>query len=330
MVHVERVVNATLYPVISSHGGVLDADGAFVRSAAYSRFGKEYIFAPEPLPHDGRERLAGEFIFGGYLMRQFGHFLLESLARLVLANERPDLPVIWIRQNGLRPFQADALALLGVGNEHVFVRTPSDVDVLLVPDAGFEIAEKFTSEHARFLGCVAPPSSPAGGKLWLSRSALAPDLSHVVEEAEIEAELARAGWTIYHPEQHGLREQLAALNNADEIAGFIGSAFHSLVLLETVHATVTIFGTNQRRNATYRTIAATKNFKQREVDLEFATVGGTRSKPHLSVMNPSRLFDALSVADVQLASTASVPAETRMAAPARVPEARKRRRIARG
>jgi len=65
-------------------------------------------------------------------------------------------------------------------------------------------------------------------KLYLSRSALPEDKRLIPGEAKLEQALEASGWTIWHPQQHPLQVQVAALRAARVIAGFHGAAWHGL------------------------------------------------------------------------------------------------------
>src|SRR3712207_1140555 len=63
------------------NGGVYDADRALVPLAIHYAEGSRNVPDPKPPIATGM-RMAGTFLFGGWLRRPFGHFLLESTARL--------------------------------------------------------------------------------------------------------------------------------------------------------------------------------------------------------------------------------------------------------
>ena len=65
-------------------------------------------------------------------------------------------------------------------------------------------------------------------KLYLSRTALPDDRRLISGEAELEQALEASGWMIWHPQQHPLQVQVAALRAARVIAGFHGAAWHGL------------------------------------------------------------------------------------------------------
>lgn len=67
------------------------------------------------------------------------------------------------------------------------------------------------------------------GKLYLSRSRLAPDMRRVRDEESLERDLERLGWRVVHPQELSIAKQLEALAAADTVAGCVGSALHLLM-----------------------------------------------------------------------------------------------------
>lgn len=70
-------------------------------------------------------------------------------------------------------------------------------------------------------------------KTYISRSKLPAIQRHLLGETVIEEDLAARGWTIFHPELHSLEDQLIQYLSSSTIAGELGSAFHSLMLIPT-------------------------------------------------------------------------------------------------
>lgn len=68
-------------------------------------------------------------------------------------------------------------------------------------------------------------------KTYISRSKLPAIHRHVLGETVIEEDLSARGWTIFHPELHSLEDQLIQYLSSSTIAGELGSAFHSLMLI---------------------------------------------------------------------------------------------------
>jgi hypothetical protein len=68
------------------------------------------------------------------------------------------------------------------------------------------------------------------GVLWLSRLRLS-SRRRAYGERLLESALADHV-TVFHPQEHPLAEQIAAIEAADVVAGVIGSAFHTLMMVE--------------------------------------------------------------------------------------------------
>ena len=76
----------------------------------------EIVSAAAPAPPT--ERVPEDVDFAGYLFPHFGHFLLESLSRLWITRQYPELPVVWCRRQtagsaAYNAWQEEVLDLLG-------------------------------------------------------------------------------------------------------------------------------------------------------------------------------------------------------------------------
>jgi capsular polysaccharide biosynthesis protein len=257
-------------------GGLVARDGTLVPHSGYIRRNRELIGPPERPDWASADVVTEEALFGGYVMDHYGHFLLDTLARLWAALDHAELPLVWLRGTGFSGTQSAILDLVGVSNRHLFVTQPTRFERMRVPSPGFTIGGGFSARQRDFLGVFRPRGGPSGERIWLSRSRLAAAQSRIVEERDIEAALAAAGWRIYHPQEHPILEQLETLATAAEIAGFIGSAFHTLILIRDVEAKVTLFGEARSRNQQYQRIAEMKGFDQRIIVAGEAAGDGKR------------------------------------------------------
>lgn len=263
--HVHRVQDASVIPArripnAPMRGGAIDSTGHIIPSSLLRRNYGIIVDAPEDIPA-AKRHIAGTCIFGGYLFDHFGHFLLESCARLWHAMHNQSLPVIWsFGKAPLAPFQRDVFRLIRLRNEHVFVDDATSVDHLIVPEPAYVIQTRCHPRFIRMMGKM--PVEPHGRNVWLSRSGLPEHLSGIEGEREIEAELARLGWIILHPQLHTLADQVQMIGGAAHVAGFAGSAFHTILLAREVHGRVTIFTRGERISKNFATIAAAKGFDQ--------------------------------------------------------------------
>lgn len=188
--------------------------------------------------------VAKPHIYGGCLVRHYGHFLLETLARYDLLRDSPRR-IVWHDRSwldGPRPqWQIDILELLGIPlSDALVVTVPTRFRNLAVPRAGAFLKRRFDSSLAAALGVFRCHPPVADKRIWLSRSQIAEDRGRVEGEAVLERALQRLGWTIIHPEQASVGDQLTAIDGASAIAGFDGSAFHTLLLTAGLDARVIV------------------------------------------------------------------------------------------
>lgn len=226
--------------------GVLDAQGSFCAASATWRGLRATMVAPGARP-EPVARLAGRHLWAGQLWSHFGHFLCESLSRLwaldAMGNDPPD-SIIFVPKRpvaaakadplpgnaALMRFQRDCLALLGITIPVTLIDRPTEVEELVVPGQGFGLGaiSTATPEFRAFIGArFAPDVTPEGPeRLYLSRSALGGREGGALLEERLEENLARAGYEIYHPQHHGIAEQVARYRAARAVVGLDGSAFH--------------------------------------------------------------------------------------------------------
>lgn len=211
-------------------------------------------------------------IYGGRLFNHFGHFLLEGLARLWVARDQPDLPIVWSTWERLgtsvyRGWQQGILSAIGLEREAIFLTQPTRFSSVVVPEPGYVTPTVFDRDYARFIGCYSNPDPAKRAPLWLSRSRLE-DAGGDLLAPRLEARLADEGWTILHPQEMPVAAQLDYLSNATRVAGELGSAFHLLVLLkETQGLKVDIFCRDpalpaEKHNQNYENVARTLQLDQ--------------------------------------------------------------------
>ena len=232
----------------------------------YRNFCRVFNLAPRPAFASQNKR---EVIFGGFLFKHYGHFLLESLARLWFAKRNPDLPICWVgRDGGILGFQQEILELLGITNTIYLADRPVQFAKIYFPEPGCIIREHFYPFQRDFLAVYKPKPTKPGLKIYLSRRNFGGE-SCLSNDQEVEALLEELGFTIYLPEEHSVREQLDTLSSAELILSLEGSALHTLLLLQEVQAEIVIIPrVNQIPNMNYTTIANAKGFRQTYLPLD--------------------------------------------------------------
>jgi capsular polysaccharide biosynthesis protein len=273
---------------------VLDSCGNFDKNSGLTRNWGTIVSSPDCSDIKALQSIDEEAIFAGYLFAgHYGHFLLESCARLWFAAQHPELPIVWATKDQYSAFNKEVYEILGVNNEPVFIENPTVFRELHVPEPGYQIQNFASPEHMKFLAAWPPKSSRKSDYVWLSRSNLPLDRGGIVEERHVEQVLREMGWVILHPEKHSVSDQLDFLAGARHIAGFMGSAFHSLVLLKENPERVTIFSRGSPNN-NYETIALARGFCQDIVDLPLDRVSGQGVHTRWSLGNPERVISLLS------------------------------------
>lgn len=219
--------------------GVLLADRSYcLQSRTWIRATK---FTPPPTLSDDEpiDMLAGNHLFAGHLRGHFGHFLVESTARLWALEtvEREIDSVLYLPYRGkvrkarralkaLSPF-FDQLAL----NVPIkIIERPTQVETLHIPELGFGWGEKYAGtpdyRHLMRNRLGRGVQAEGGERLYISRARLPPHRGGVLGEHVIEANLARQGYEVFHPELHPLEVQVARYKAARQVVALDGSALH--------------------------------------------------------------------------------------------------------
>lgn len=228
----------TLAPVRSPDGpwgkhffGAFDQDGQFIQDFAHPWCNVDEV------PRAPVAQLQAVAIYGGLVMHHVGHFILEGLSRLWFLQRHPELPIIWhwidlpIPHPDDRGWQRELIALLGLGkHRHIFLRQALHVERLILPAPGFRSGAFLHPLQSAALGCITGPEMIPGRRVWLSRSALPDQFGRVEGEKQVEALLSAQGWTIIYPERESMRRSAEIFHEAEVVSGFIGSAFHTLLL----------------------------------------------------------------------------------------------------
>lgn len=242
---IERIPDAIIVPERRADrklaSGVLYPDGEFCElSTAWIRLRKK-ILPPTLGASEERKVLAGRHLYAGHLRGHFGHFLVESTARLWgiphLGNQIDGIvyyPYGAKTSNstavGIAAHYREIFEILGIGGQVNVVSSPTQVETLYVPELGFGWGERYAGSaqyRAFFRNRMSDAVEAEGGKrLYISRSGLAAQRGGILGEEVIEENLARQGYEVFRPEKHSLREQMARYKAAEQIVALDGSALH--------------------------------------------------------------------------------------------------------
>ncbi len=226
-------------------GGVLRQDGSMVSASnLYISPTRLQNRTPHPESYPSVETRAGTWLFGGKHDGRFGHFLVETLARL-WALDHVDAQfdgIVFLPKKVLPSARAqrqfaqtagvfgfiDGLPKLEV------LTTPTRFERLIVPPQGCGAGEmapgcpEFRAFMRARFGVGIAPEGPK--RLYVSRTKMRHTPGHVLFEDIIEDRARRNGYEIFHPQEHDLETQIARYRAADHILGVEGSAFHLIAL----------------------------------------------------------------------------------------------------
>lgn len=240
---IQRLGRALLVPErdgdVKLASGVIKADGTYVElSRAWIRARKS---TPAPTINASEEitDLPGRHLFAGHFRGHFGHFLVESTARLWALDhldQKPD-SILYLPYRGANNATRKAIEAQRPIFDLLEIDIPVQshtgivrVEELILPELGFGWLDRYAGSPAyrQFmcsrLGRAA--AAEGGEKLYISRARLAAGRGGVLGETVIEANLARAGFEIFHPERHSLQVQIARYKAAKAIVALDGSALH--------------------------------------------------------------------------------------------------------
>lgn len=176
----------------------------------------------------------GDSIFlSGEFSESYGHFLLEVVSRLWISQ------FIDIRQykfimnpTDRHRWQLDILKALGINpNQILYLHHPTRCERLHIPVQSF-VLRKYTSTLAYNTWKKIGDYYDMGvgpDKIYVSRSKLKNNRRRLLNEKEVEKVLSSHGFSIIHPQELSIRNQVNLFRNARIIVGPSGSAMYNCV-----------------------------------------------------------------------------------------------------
>ena len=255
-------------------GGVFKGEVCLPGSLLWRGRVAEFYGCPAPLEsvrlalgpgEDCVDRLEGEYLFGGYLFRHYGHFLIETLSRLYALRQCAPAPIIFSSTHReIMPWQQYIFKLLCPNYPIIILKRPAVVSQLVLASPGFVMPDNVAPEQIEALGVLpAPPLNKK--KIWLSRGCYIG--GGLLNERALEPLLASLGWEIVHPQFLSIRKQVALIASSAQVAGLDGSAFHTALLAKEIRGRFTIFFLRNMGAHAYTKIATMKGIDQTEISL---------------------------------------------------------------
>lgn len=223
-------LNLTRYGAVDALGAQVDLGPLMISSRAFKAVQTRAAPSPQATLLDGGHLWAG-MIYG-----HFGHFITETLPRLLALradlDAQPTLRLLGFAPPGeitttlagMRWF----LDRAGIDPARIdLVTEPALIAQLTVPPAPFTARYTYHPSVPQMIDrCGLSATKPSGERIFLSRGQLAAPASRITNIAQVEALFVAAGYTILHPETLPVPDQIARITAAAVLAGENGSALH--------------------------------------------------------------------------------------------------------
>lgn len=183
-------------------------------------------------------------VFCGYMISQWGHFLIETVPRLwycLQEDERIDHYVFILENESQRQVEGnylEFLRLLGIADKCVFINQPTRYRTVIVPELSYSRTQYFTDQYRETFQYVVDMALKEGSdtcsskKIFLSRN-------HFKKARDTEFGLdlldnffAKNGFDIIYPEETSLPKLITLVQEAEVCAASSGTAPHNFLFAQ--------------------------------------------------------------------------------------------------
>ena len=241
----EQYTDATVLPLCKfegdkcgfGRGGVIDSNGIYIcDSGIMDRIEGKYDYEKLEIRNE-------KIVYCGYMVPQWGHFLVEGVSRLwyALRNDKTiDKYVYILGLNEEREIKAnyrEFLELLGIWDKVEFVNKPTQYREVIIPEHAYAIWNWWSEDFIQIFDAVSKNVVPAEDwkrheKIFLSRSHL-----KNIDQKEFNLDMLddyfkKNGYEVIYPEQHSLSYLICMIRNADVVATNSGSIQHNMLFAQ--------------------------------------------------------------------------------------------------
>lgn len=255
---IRKISDALVIPIPSDidtpqplNTGVMDDKGNFVAESTTWRNNIEFSHPPREVSREGLERIDGSWMFGGLMFGHFGHFLVETTARLWAYEQLKDkidgivfVPKVQRRIDHVLKVYAPFLKLLDIDCKIINLPEPAVFETVHVPQQGFgmfgmieglpEYRDFMRERMGRHI------ADDGARRLYVSRSKLPHQRGGLMAEELVEEYLKAEGYHVIHPQLMSFEEQLSAYKSADYIVSADGSPLHMAALVAKPTAKIAV------------------------------------------------------------------------------------------
>lgn len=240
---VEKYQEAVILPLrrcVGDHllfgrGGVVERSGKYVDlSGIEDRIEGGYDFE-KPQYRDEK------VVYCGYLILQWGHFLIEAVARLwyFLQQDDPAVRYVFFVECGAGNIEVEGnyrefFRLLGILDRIEIISEPVQYREVMVPELAYGRMKYYTQEYKDIFNAIVDNAMDEGcgekySKVYLSRSRLE---RNEFGTAMLDSLFTKNGFQVIYPETLPLKEMISILQNADTLACISGSTPHNALFMK--------------------------------------------------------------------------------------------------
>ena len=234
--------NATILPLkkcpsdrlLFGRGGVVDAEGRYIEASSLR---KRIDYSYE---YDAYEVQEKKVVYCGYMVPQWGHFLVEAVTRLwyfLKHDDTIDKYVFFLSLGEEREIKGnyrEFFELLGVWDKLEFINKPTQYREVIVPEKAFSMRTYWSNEYKEIFDTVAGNVNieedwNSYDKIFLSRSRIPKFGKKEFNMDMLDEFFEKNGYKIVYPEHHSLANLIYLMKNAEEIATLSGSVQHNMM-----------------------------------------------------------------------------------------------------
>ena len=178
-------------------------------------------------------------VYCGYLVKHWGHFLVEGAARLWYCFEKDrtvDKYVFITEENGsceAKGNYGEFLQLLGIADKIEIINRPVKYREVIVPELGYKRKVYYSEKYKHIFDAIAANAlkeytdkNTAADKIYLSRGQFGKALE---AEAGLDNYFDRNGFAVLYPEKLSLGEMIFYIRNAKVCAAESGTVPHNML-----------------------------------------------------------------------------------------------------
>ena len=235
---VHRCSNATILPYkkgesFNGNGGVVDEHGQYVKLSAEKFVSGKYNFE---FPEIRDETVC----YCGYLMHQWGHFLLDSLSRIwyCLEHDNEIEKYVFFTEDGnnvnLSGNYVELFKLLGIWDKIEIINKPVCFSKVIIPERGFVGGKYFSKNLLSLFNTISLNAKESESwvqydKIYFTRNQYKKSLSADIGYEMLDDYFKKNGFHLIAPETLTLSQLIYTIRHAIVVASGSGSVSHNML-----------------------------------------------------------------------------------------------------